>query len=168
MTTALRAALLLAVLTPPPVHAQERPEGRALPATAEARLAWDYRSEAPGLGVALRLPLLGGRGDLLAGGDAVFRDGLTEVQAHVDALVVLGGRGAIVVGGGPVWLSSVFESGGEREGRWGYGAVAGVRQLPDPDQTVGFVLELRWVFVDELEPRFLELGVALPLFRSPF
>lgn len=138
-------------------------------AAAEARFAWDYQSEAPALGVAFRLPVLGARGDLVAGGEAVFRDGLTETQGHLDAVVALGGRrNAIVAGGGPVVLSSVFVEGGERETRWGYGFVAGLRQLPERGESVGLSVELRWMFVDELEPRFLSVGVGLPLFGVPF
>ena len=164
------AAVVLAAAAPP-LEAQERPAsmgGSGGPrAVAEARLGWDYQSEAPALGAALRFPLFGARGDIVAGGEAVFRDGLTEAQGHLDAVVALGGRSnALVAGGGPVMLSSIFEQDGERETRWGYSLLAGLRQLPADGP--GLTLELRWIFVDDLEPAFLTLGVGLPLFRMPF
>ena len=166
------ATLLLAAVVagPGPLEAQPGPgESRGgPPAVAEARLAWDYRSEAPGLGAAFRLPVLGARGDLVAGGEAVFRDGLTELQGHVDALAAFGGRSALVAGAGPVVLRSVFVENGPEESRWGWTALVGLRQLPDAERRVGLALELRWVFVDELEPSFLTLGVSLPLFAMPF
>lgn len=172
MKTFATAALAVLAATAPNLQGQERPDGsgstRGPSATAEARVGWDYRSEAPALGAALRFPLFGGRGDLVGGGDVVFRDGLTETQGHLDAVVVFGGRSGVTVGGGPLVLRSIFEDGGETETRTGYSAVAGLRQLPGPEESVGFTLELRWVFVDRLEPRYFTLGVGFPLFRMPF
>ncbi len=155
------AGLLLAAA---PAAAQRVPAGPA-PATLEGRFLWDYQSNTPALGALLRFPLFGARGDLTAGGEAVFRHGLTELQAHADALVDLG---TLTVGGGPVLLNSVFDPDQPRESRWGYSFVVGLRQLPRPGESIGVSLDVRWIYVGDLKPRFFGIGVGIPLFDMPF
>ncbi|MBW3536108.1 MAG: hypothetical protein KY453_13010 [Gemmatimonadetes bacterium] len=117
----LAAAVLAVLAAAPALQAQEPPDDRPSPgrppATAEARVGWEYRSEAPALGAALRFPLVGARGDLVAGGDVVFHDGLTEVQGRVDAVVAFGRSTGLVIGGGPLVLRSIYQAGAEPEAR---------------------------------------------------
>ena len=163
-------ALALAALCgalPPPLAAQTpggpiliQQGGRSWLPSVGVRVGLDVRNSDPTVGALLRLPvpIPFVRPAITPGADLVFHDGLTDRQAMVDVTIDLFG---ISVGGGPVWLNSVFDDvqDGElpRETKQGYTLLAGLRGGVG---TFGTTLEFRWLFVDELEPRFITLGLT--------
>lgn len=144
-----------------PVAAQRRgpilePAGSGWRPAVGFRAGLDYRNSDPSIGALVRLPIPVGRVGLAVtpSGDLVFHDGLTDRQGMVDLSARLLG---LEFGGGPVALNSVYEGDTERETRIGYTFAVGLRSGRGPVQTS---LELRWVEVDEFDPRFVMLAVT--------
>jgi hypothetical protein len=160
--TALALAALCGAL--PPSLAGQAPTGPILSDGAPGwlpsvgvRAGLDQRSSDPAVGALVRLPIPVSflRPAITPGADLVFHDGLTDRQATVDVTIDLFG---ISVGGGPVWLNSVYHDEENvalpRETRQGYSLLAGLRS----GGRFGTSIELRWLFVDDLEPRFITLA----------
>ena len=157
--------LSLALAVPRALAAQQIPGGPILEPqggpgwlpTVGVRGGFDYRNSSPSVGALLRLPipLPVLRPALTPGGDLVFQDGLTERQAMVDLTVDLFG---IAVGGGPAWMNTIFgeDDSAPRETRQGWTALAGVRSAG----RIGTSLEFRWLFVDDIKPRYIMLAVT--------
>ena len=132
------------------------PAGPGWRPSVGARLGLDDRNQAPSIGALLRLPIPipGVRLAAVPGGDLVFHDGLTERQGMVDLTVDVFG---ITVGGGPVALSSVFGEDEPNQTKVGYTILAGLQRSTG---RLGTNLEFRWIWVEELRPRFIMLGIT--------
>jgi hypothetical protein len=122
------------------------------------RGGWDYRNSDPAVGALVRFPIpipvvpL----TITPGADLVFHDNLTDRQGMVDLTAEIFG---VSVGGGPVWLNTIFAETDDapRETRTGYTLLAGFRNRGGQ---FGVDLDFRWMFVDELEPRYIVLSIT--------
>ena len=162
LAQAALALVLLGAALPDPLAAQlgggpilEGGPSRGWLPSVGVRGGFDYRNTDVSIGALLRLPVPVPLVPLAitGGGDLVFHDNLTDRQGMVDLTAEVFG---ISVGGGPVWLNTVFdEVDAPRETRTGYTLLAGFHGRGAP---FGTDLEFRWVFVDDIEPRYIMLA----------
>ena len=142
---------------PPPTSARWNP-------SVGARAGWITNDADGSLGALLRVPVPVPLVTpvLMASGDLIFREGLTELQSLVELTFDL--ARVAYVGAGAAALNSVFEVGAGRETKLGYSIVGGFRRgVSGP---VGILIELRLVRVENQKPGFIMFALTYGL-RGP-
>jgi hypothetical protein len=164
----MRTLLLITFLALTPVSLQAQfggprrgpgPSPSSETFTIVPRAGYDLKYQEGVVGLLLRIPTRVVPGlAVQAAGDFTFLSGATERQLSLDLVYDLGG---IRLGGGPVFRNTYWGTLNQgRETRSGYSVVLGLGGAPGPRSPISVELELRFVWVDDFNPRPLTLGIG--------
>lgn len=163
------AALALAALTVLPADVLAQGRGSVAGLTVSGRVGYDIEYDVLAVGAGLRAGLGRLPFEAQVAGDLTFLSGdVTERQLALDLLFRLG-TGGLAFGGGPVFRNSYWEVDdeglGNRETRTGYSLVLALGGVPEWGSRLVTGLEVRWISVEDFNPRTIMAQVGLSLAR---
>ena len=157
-----------------PSSGQQQPPGPWVPISVGVRVGYDAKANGEVVGGQVRIPVLpSGIVELMPTADVTFLNRTKDYQLNVEAVFVPGRRsGGLYLGGG-FGRRSLALTPGNRQTVDTRSVVLGVR-ASGLAESLGFQIELRWIFIPESEigfnPQPLTVGINLPLWgrgRSP-
>lgn len=140
--------------------------GRSLELGVRAGI--DYQGDSPILGGQLRLSVDPWRRvDLLPSVEFVFQNALTERQVNLDGAFYVDDGRTLYLGGGAAYRNTYYLDEDNRplptrETRTGYNVFGGIH-LSSTEFPLRLQVEGRWTFIDDFEPRTIELGLNYPI-----